>query len=132
MPDGPAANDHIDCVRHPGDENEIPKKFDVTCLHDVDKMRKKHHMKNAMIPAKQLYNKEYWARKKDINISKRASNESIQGKRRLEQSFEGPTINSQAKKEKKNNNNSNSISSSPTNNMSIDNLSSPNDNDNFQ
>lgn len=110
----------------PNDVDEIPKRFDVTNLHDVDRMRKKFVMKNADIPAKQLFNRDYWAKKKEKNnnINSVANNENAQqAKRRLEKSFEGITANKNAKKGKKSKNNS-----STANNMSIDEVRSPNDN----
>lgn len=101
-----------DCVRvvmkknDPNDEKEIPKKFDVTNLHQVDKMRNKFVMKNADIPAKQLFNRDYWSKKKE-NIKKKnnvVNNNGQQSKRRLENSFEGHTNNGNAKKGKKDSN----------------------------
>ena len=62
----------------PNDKDEIPKKFDVTNLHEVDKMRKKFLMKNADIPAKQIFNRDYWAKKKQNKIDKKESvNQSV-------------------------------------------------------
>lgn len=83
----------------PNDKDEIPKKFDVSNLHEVDKMRKKFFMKQADIPAKQLFNKDYWTKKKDM-INDNSKKKSQQSKRRLEKSFEGSSSNGNAKKGK--------------------------------
>jgi len=98
-----------DCVRavmkkeNENDEKEIPKKFDMSNLHHVDKMRKKFKMKNPHFPTKQMFNRDYWTKKNELaNGSKNeGNNRNGFGKRLLSKSFEAEMDPGNSKRDKK-------------------------------
>jgi len=70
------------------DEKEIPKRFDMSSFHHIDKMRKKFNMRNAEFPTKQIYGSDYWIKKKEMlrTVKNKDDKRNEHGKRLLDES----------------------------------------------
>lgn len=97
-----------DCVRavmkkeNENDDEEIPKRFDMSNLHHVDKMRKKFKMKNLHLPSKQIFDSAYWSKKnEEAQGSNTGGNRKRSTKRPLSKSFEKETGPANTKRDKK-------------------------------
>jgi len=96
---------------NPADDSEIPKKYDVKNLHQIDNMRKKFGMKNSQISSKQIFNEDYWNKKREGPSNNRkpyqASHMGAVPKRKLNTSADAMLLNDIENKEKKQRSNSN-------------------------
>lgn len=100
---GPSSIKTIMKKKNAEDDDEIPKKYEVTSYAEIDSMRKKFQMKNSEIPSKQIFTKDYWQKKRE---STGKNNMTV--KRRRDKSFDlGSTSSKRDKKDIKNNSNMN-------------------------
>ena len=84
------------------DESEIPKKYDVKNYYQIDKMRNKFKMKNAHLPSKQVFGRDYWIKKREESAQASQVSNSMRSKRRHDNSMDvSNSENDQQDKKKK-------------------------------